>query len=607
MLWGQPDQPGCIASFHAVCLYVGPVKFSCSHTNIYVVAANLGVAIAKVMRATCQHCRVAIDVTDGTSSPRQPHRRAGHLGESFVVLPQPLSQQQSDGLPRGGQVLQATSMHEQLRTVGRLLELSESCDECGVPLCEDCASGVLRELQRQLEEAHGEREVMQTAFAELEAGDEDVAEDETLSEADFEREMQAMRREEGELRAALEAAKREREALSEEAERLRGQRREQEQEAESRHAAINALELRRQQEADELLRQAQLVAHCERELGRLGRVNVYNDVFNIWHDGPFGTISALRLGRLPGVTVEWAEINAALGQARRSAAASAPSPPPPPPTPAPRPVVPSAAARAEQRPFPPARQPSSPCAPRWFCSCTPSPRRTAWPSRSTGSRRRTYQQKRRQAEPVQAATEEARPGPMGPRRLGVVSCPPISGEGPRARAAGAFEGGRLSCALPGTDGLLFARLPPRRAQGHVRALRLGPGDARPPLWVGPLRPRPGASAGLAPSSPRALGTPPRPRPPIPRPQVMLLACVKELLGHAASRPRAGVSAQPPNPIDEDCVGGLSVRLQFNQEERWTTAFKYLLQARVRPPARALVLGPVHPSLSPPRGRTSSGC
>ena len=46
------------------------------------------------------------------------------MGESFVVLPQQLSEPE-DGLPRGGQVLQATSMHEQLRTVGRLLELSE--------------------------------------------------------------------------------------------------------------------------------------------------------------------------------------------------------------------------------------------------------------------------------------------------------------------------------------------------------------------------------------------------------------------------------------------------------------------------------------------------
>ena len=35
--------------------------------------------------------------------------------------------------------------------------------------------------------------------------------------------------------------------------------------------------------------------------------------------------------------------------------------------------------------------------------------------------------------------------------------------------------------------------------------------------------------------------------------------------------------QPPHAIEEDCVGGLSVRLQFSQEERWTTAFKYLLQ------------------------------
>ena len=279
------------------------------------------------MRVTCQHCRVPIDVSDGNSSPRQSHRRAAPaMGESFVVLPQQLSEPEQDGLPRGGQVLQATSMHEQLRTVGRLLELSEACDECGVPLCEDCASGVLRELQRQLEEAHAEREVMQSAFAELEAGDEDVAEDETLSEADFERELQAMRREEDELRAALEAAKREREALRDEAGRLRGQRRGQEEEEEARHAAINALELRRQEEADELLRQSQLVAHCERELERLGRVNVYNDVFSIWHDGAFGTISALRLGRLPGVTVEWAEINAALGQVRQQAHTAAADP-----------------------------------------------------------------------------------------------------------------------------------------------------------------------------------------------------------------------------------------------------------------------------------------
>ena len=38
-------------------------------------------------------------------------------------------------------------------------------------------------------------------------------------------------------------------------------------------------------------------------------------MFRIWFDGPFGTISGLRLGRTSSVAVEWDEINAAWGQA----------------------------------------------------------------------------------------------------------------------------------------------------------------------------------------------------------------------------------------------------------------------------------------------------
>jgi len=49
-------------------------------------------------------------------------------------------------------------------------------------------------------------------------------------------------------------------------------------------------------------------------LERLQRTNVYHDAFHITHDGHFGTINGLRLGRLPGKNVEWAEINAAWGQ-----------------------------------------------------------------------------------------------------------------------------------------------------------------------------------------------------------------------------------------------------------------------------------------------------
>ncbi|TMW58585.1 hypothetical protein Poli38472_010144 [Pythium oligandrum] len=55
--------------------------------------------------------------------------------------------------------------------------------------------------------------------------------------------------------------------------------------------------------------------HASDVLRRLQRYNVLNDVFHIWHDGLFGTINGLRLGRLPTRPVEWVEINAALGQA----------------------------------------------------------------------------------------------------------------------------------------------------------------------------------------------------------------------------------------------------------------------------------------------------
>ncbi|GAA5885594.1 hypothetical protein JCM3774_000106, partial [Rhodotorula dairenensis] len=55
------------------------------------------------------------------------------------------------------------------------------------------------------------------------------------------------------------------------------------------------------------------LAHGRRELEKLQRTNVYNDAFCIGQEAGFGTINGLRLGRLPGVNVEWPEINAAWG------------------------------------------------------------------------------------------------------------------------------------------------------------------------------------------------------------------------------------------------------------------------------------------------------
>ena len=59
-----------------------------------------------------------------------------------------------------------------------------------------------------------------------------------------------------------------------------------------------------------ILSHPKAAAVCIRSL-----TQVVADVFQIDIEGPIGTINALRLGRLPGVAVEWTELNAALGQA----------------------------------------------------------------------------------------------------------------------------------------------------------------------------------------------------------------------------------------------------------------------------------------------------
>ena len=356
----------------------------------------------------------------------------------------------------GGQVLQAASMHEQLRTVGRLLELSERCNDLsamvdgdavarrctGVPLCYDCAIGVLQELERRLKEVHDERGLMQRAFAELESGGELLLD--AASDGEIESEIEAQLLEKAGLRQMIAAARRDvdpgggrRTAAGRQSRRLRrlAQRCE-EAEHDARHRALNVLELRAHELREETLREAQLAAHCERELRRLLLVSVRSESFHIAHDGSFGTINGLRLGRLADAgIVDWAETNGALGQVA---------------------LLAHTLSRAHRIEF---------------------THHLLLPMGSTSR---------------------------------IV---------PKSDARTAYE-------LYGSSSLSLT---------HVFSGRR-------------------FDKGLA----------------------MLLACVRELLGHAEAIPRVGVPARPPHPIDRDAVDGLPVRYQLNQEERWTRALKCLL-------------------------------
>src|SRR5690606_19332840 len=56
------------------------------------------------------------------------------------------------------------------------------------------------------------------------------------------------------------------------------------------------------------------IKYAETHLEKIKNTNVFAATFHIWHDGHFGTINGLRLGRLPTFNIEWSEINAAWGQ-----------------------------------------------------------------------------------------------------------------------------------------------------------------------------------------------------------------------------------------------------------------------------------------------------
>ena len=57
------------------------------------------------------------------------------------------------------------------------------------------------------------------------------------------------------------------------------------------------------QQAEQLATLRAAYAADSATLEKLERTNVYNDAFCIGHDGAFGTINGLRLGRMPGIPV----------------------------------------------------------------------------------------------------------------------------------------------------------------------------------------------------------------------------------------------------------------------------------------------------------------
>ncbi|PPQ68039.1 hypothetical protein CVT25_014500 [Psilocybe cyanescens] len=243
-------------------------------------------------------------------SPTRARRGASNKPKSITTKavtsnePSSRTQEQNHAEP--------SPLSHHLRSTARLFNLLSTRTDIDHPLCAECTQILLTSLQRKLDETKKERDGY-IAF-EKEVRKEKEKESQSLSKEEAERKIDKLKQEEATAIEQLKEAEREREQLDFELRQLEMNEQALELEEAEFWRTYNDHILGVEQQASQLATLRAAYAAGVVTLEKLERTNVYNDAFCIGHDGVFGTINGLRLGRVPGVPVEWAEINAAWGQ-----------------------------------------------------------------------------------------------------------------------------------------------------------------------------------------------------------------------------------------------------------------------------------------------------
>lgn len=202
------------------------------------------------------------------------------------------------------------AMSEDMERVSRLFEILSSRSDIDHPICVECTELLLDGLQRRLETATKERDAfagfLKQVNADVPTEDEVKESKELLAKARAEEaaaieELKRLEKETSEVDEEIAQLEEEAQALDVEEKRFWSER---------NAFASKLTEFQNTRDSVNLQ-----YDHDSQQLEKLQRTNVYNDTFCISHDGKFGTINNLRLGRLSNVPVDWPEINAAWGHA----------------------------------------------------------------------------------------------------------------------------------------------------------------------------------------------------------------------------------------------------------------------------------------------------
>ena len=232
------------------------------------------------------------------------------------VVPQPTNDSSSASDPKvshgtldslGGN----DKFSHRVESITRLFEIVSARSDIDHPICTECTELLLSSFQNRLTSATKERDAYITYLKNLKNN--------APSQAEINKAQNALKdAQEAEARAYSElvAVEEEKSSLDAEIAQLEAESLalDAEENAFWRDRNAFALQLTSLQNERDALSAA--YDHDVQQLERLQRTNVYNDTFCIGHDGFFGTINGLRLGRLPPPqNVDWTEINAAWGTA----------------------------------------------------------------------------------------------------------------------------------------------------------------------------------------------------------------------------------------------------------------------------------------------------
>lgn len=201
------------------------------------------------------------------------------------------------------------SFSDQVERASRLFEVISSRSDIDHPICIECTEMLVDGLQKRLVGATKERDAYISFLRNLNSSVPTAEELQTAKQS-LEETLEA---EEAAFKELV-ALEQEKAGLDEEIAGLEEESRQLDFDEEAFWRDRNSFALTLSDFQNERDALNMRYDHDSRQLERLQRTNVYNDAFCIGHDGYFGTINGLRLGRLTNPSVEWPEINAAWGQ-----------------------------------------------------------------------------------------------------------------------------------------------------------------------------------------------------------------------------------------------------------------------------------------------------